>query len=814
MNGNFLDGGEVDVRTVSYDNTDYNNLNETALTNTDSETKETVYIRLSRWFLCAGIFLLPLFFLPWTTSILELNKQLLLLVLAGVTLILWLLHVVVSGQMSWHPNSVDKGIIGMLVAVSFTTIFSVVRFKSLFGLPVSLSDSLVTVLALSIFYFGVVNLFDDRGSRIRTFLGCSLFLVLVFGVLQMLGLSPFRYFDVSIFKFATAKAFNTVGSVNSLGVIAAASLPLFYKSKQTSFIKYFNIVGIFLSLGILVILNWWVLWTIAIAGMATVIALDSLSPAHRSNTKNIKISKFLLPMTVIILAVFLMIINFNINFPKKDLPTEIAPSFNLSVDIAKSIMVKNIAFGNGPENFSLAFDQYGARKLANTTLSGAKFFDSTSQVLNWAVQGGLTMLAALAFVLWLLIRGMFTPKYRNIEILSEDAGVISGAVALIVGMFLYPFNITLMFVSYVVIGLTVVSLWGNEKRLFNVEERATTSLISSLGFIGGLILVLVGSYFGAALYISDTKYAQALSSENREEAMNLLNDAINWNSQDDRYYRISSLVALDFLSVELNKKDENNSDKTAKVQSYLSSAINLAKRATEVSSRESSNWSNLGDVYQKLVGLVDGVDKLAEDSYLKAAELRPGDASFYNKIGSMYLAKSDLSRQLAASGGANAAKFQKEIVSSLIKAEENFKKAIDLSSNFGLAIYNLGAVYDRMGKVREAIGQLEKIAPYNSNQPTLAFELGLLYYRDNQKDKAFSQLQRAVLLSPNFANARWYLGLLYEERQDIPNAIDQMKNILGIDANKDNQIVLTKLDELQRGTKTIPPKKVIDQKPL
>ena len=112
------------------------------------------------------------------------------------------------------------------------------------------------------------------------------------------------------------------------------------------------------------------------------------------------------------------------------------------------------------------------------------------------------------------------------------------------------------------------------------------------------------------------------------------------------------------------------------------------------------------------------------------------------------------------------------------------------------------------------IGQLERIAPYNSNQPTLAFELGLLYYRDNQKEKAFSQLQRAVLLSPDLSNARWYLGLLYEERQDIPNATDQMEKILSLEANKGNQMVLTKLDELRNGKKTIPPKKVLDQKPL
>ena len=45
----------------------------------------------------------------------------------------------------------------------------------------------------------------------------------------------------------------------------------------------------------------------------------------------------------------------------------------------------------------------------------------------------------------------------------------------------------------------------------------------------------------------------------------------------------------------------------------------------------------------------------------------------------------------------------------LSKAENSFKKAIALSNNFGLAIYNLGIVYERQGKVNEAIVQLEAL---------------------------------------------------------------------------------------------------------
>src|SRR3990167_9969339 len=222
MDTNFLDGGEVDIRTVSYDNPDYNNPDEATLIS--REAQETIYSKMNRWFLMAGVFLLPLFFLPWSTSILEFNKQLILLILAGGALILWLLHVVVSGQLSWRTNPLDKGVAAFLLAVSLSTIFSLARFKSLFGLTGSLSDSLVTMIALSIFYFGIVNVFDDKGSKVRMLLGYSLFIALLYGILNIFGVYLVR------FPFAMSKAFNTVGSVNSLGMLAAIALPLFYKS--------------------------------------------------------------------------------------------------------------------------------------------------------------------------------------------------------------------------------------------------------------------------------------------------------------------------------------------------------------------------------------------------------------------------------------------------------------------------------------------------------------------------------------------------------------------------------------------------------
>ncbi len=774
-----------------------------------SRSEETVYLKLCRAIVLVAVFLVPLFFLPWTTSVLEFNKQILLIGLSGAALILWLLHVVVSGRLLWRPNSVDAAVGSVLVASALATLFSMTRFKSLFGLSGSLSESLVVILGLSIFYFACVHSFQDKGKSVKMVMVASLCLAMLYGLLQLFGVHLLGFFE-----FTKSGAFNSVGSVNSLGFLGAAFLPVFYRFRDSGkTYSYVGKVGAFLALVLLVILNWWALWVVAIAGMACLIAMESMASAghgESSNVSKFKISRFIFPMTVIVLGVFLMIVNFNLAALKTDLPIEVAPSFGLSGDVVTGVLKKSPAFGYGPENFSLAFDKFGASSLANTTLSSVKFFDSTSQMMNFAVSGGIVLLVALAFLLWVLASAIIK-RFGKAEY-YEHAGVLSALAALVVGMFLYPFNLTLMFTFYLVTALTALALWGNESRVLNVEERASTSLISSLGFIGGLILVLVGSYFGATIYISDLKYAQALSSGNNE-AVQLLAESINWNGNDDRYYRVASQVALNLLVEELNKQPASE-DRTAKVQNYIVSAINLARRATEISPKEANNWSNLGGVYQSLLGFVDGVEKLAEDAYLRAADFRPGDASYFNQVGSTYLTSADLSRRLAAGGGANGARFQAAVGPALDKAEENFKKATDISNNFGLAIYNLGVVYDRQGKINEAISQLEKIMPFNSNQPGLAFELGLLYYRVGQKDKAFNELQRAVLLSPDFANARWYLALIYEERQNLPLAIEQLEKILSVEANKENIEVADKLKQLKNGQKTIPPKKVTDQKPL
>jgi len=796
-----------------------------------AESGTKVYRTIVRWALMIGVFLVPIFFLPWTTSILELNKSLLVLAVAGTGLIAWLLALVSSGRFAWRPNVFDKGVLAILGATLVATVFSLSRFNSLFGTANNLASSLMMVSAFSIIYFLIVNSVEDEGRTLTNIIATSLSLVLLFGFLQIVGFHIFKYLNllageagISIFKFADSNAFNSVGSMNGLGVLAAVALPLLFQKRQVSsaspersrgraIFRYLNILGAVAAVVILMILNWWVLWTIAIVGMTGWIIFGSIGSNPSEDGQGFSVSRFIVPMTVIVIGVFLMVVNFNLNAVKSKLPTEIAPSFQLSSQITKSVLKESLITGYGPTTFSMAFDKYGASQLVGSTLSDAKFFAGMSEVFNAIVGGGLIMILALLVMIWAIIQGVIRYIRDKQVAHSKNAQYIWATLCAVGAAFLlYPFNTTLMFMAYLVLALAVLTLWGSTARVYDAEHNIAVSLASSLGFIGGLILVLVGAYFGVSAYIADTQYAKALTESDISKVSADLVSAINWNSQSDVYYRTASQAALGLLSQELNKKaDSTDTQQATRIQNYMSSAINLAKKATDLGPRESLNWNNLGIIYQNLLGLVGGVDSLSANAYQKAANLRPGDPSFYNQIGNLYLAESQLLRQ-AASGNKDSAQLIQQAKDALVLAETNFKKAVDMSNNFGLAIYNLGIVYDQQGKLTEAIKQLEKIAPFNSDQPSLLFELSLLYYRNGDKDKAFNTLQQVLVLKPDYSNALWYLALIYEERKDTSNAIIQLQKILAIEANKDNQTVIDKISQLQSGQ--VAPDKGINQKPL
>ena len=143
------------------------------------------------------------------------------------------------------------------------------------------------------------------------------------------------------------------------------------------------------------------------------------------------------------------------------------------------------------------------------------------------------------------------------------------------------------------------------------------------------------------------------------------------------------------------------------------------------------------------------------------------------------------------------------------KAVSNLEKSIGLKNDYAPARFLLVQVYDRQGKLADAIKRAEELVMLNNTDIGALFQLGFLYYKNSQFDDAKLVFERTIQLSPNYSNARYFLGLIYD--REVPadvktladklaakaKAIEQFEKIAEL--NPDNNEVKQILANLKAG---------------
>jgi type IV pilus assembly protein PilF len=97
------------------------------------------------------------------------------------------------------------------------------------------------------------------------------------------------------------------------------------------------------------------------------------------------------------------------------------------------------------------------------------------------------------------------------------------------------------------------------------------------------------------------------------------------------------------------------------------------------------------------------------------------------------------------------------------KAIENFKKAIAMKPDFGLAHYNMGLVYKDNNQREEAIASFRSAIAQVPNLGDAHFQLGVLYFNAGKQEDAKKSFQEVVRIAPKSETARLaqqYLELL------------------------------------------------------
>ena len=726
--------------------------------------------------------------MPGTANVLDFNKQALLLFLVFISLFSWLLRSLTEGKIILNFNLFNAPVLLFLVISAISTFFSAYRYASFWGWPLSISASFLSTLGLFLLYFLIINNFEKKEIfNLLLLLSISSFLTALFGGLQLFGKFIFP------FDFSKITSFNTVGTVNSLGIFLGVLLPLFlilfFITKRV--MKVLFLISVIISLAVLLVINFWVAWIVILAGTMVILVFGI------ARREEFKTSWLTIPMVFLVLSLFFGV--FKIGIPGlPTTPLEISPSQKSSFNIAKEVLKEKPILGSGPGTFVYDYSKFKPKSINQTAFWAVRFSAAASDVLErLAVEGILgfiSFLAILAMFLGLGLKKLFKREKMELYDWLLGLGIFAGWLSIVVSLFLYPLNLSLSFIFWILTACFMV-LMESKMRGWDLKPASMASIGVSFIFIIILILGLGLFFMEGQRYIAEVRYLQGITAWQQgknDEALTYLSSAISHSGgNQDSFWRDLSQIYLLKIQEEL-QKGKTPEETTKVVSPLISNAVNSAKAATDVAPQNVANWSVRGFTYRQMINVLTGADEWAITSYEEAIKLEPTNPYLFTELGRVYSAKNEPE-----------------------KAREQFQKALSFKSDYAPARFQIALIYVGENKIAEAINEMEDAKKQSPNDVGVAFQLGLLYYNDGKISQAKTEFERAVNLNENYSNARYFLGLVYDKEGKKKEAISQFEKIETL--NPENEEVKKILANLKGGKSALegvtPAQPPIEEKP-
>lgn len=763
--------------------------------------------RIQNGCLLLAVFLIPLWFLPSTIDTLELNKQTLLVVLAMVALIAWLGKALLLKRFSVTRSWVHLVVIIFAVGYFLASVLSQDRYLSLVGNFGQMQWSFTTVLALVVFYFLLTNAVRTTAklyNLILVFLGSSALAGLI-GFLQMAGFTPLSW----ISSVTATNAFNTIGTVNSFAIfmtvpiVIGASLMVLGCKDETCVLgtsgtrgsllaKILVIASIVIGTVIAIAVDYWIVWATILFGTLLVVAISAARNRSVGHP-----TRLIVPGALCLISIALLIWSTPL---KLSLPGEVSPSVSHSWQIAKQVLQEHPFFGSGPGTWIYDYSQYRAPGVNLSQFWSIRFERGFSTFFTLIAMAGIVGIA-----LWLILilsavvkSAMHLVRERNDDRWQAYLTVFSGWATIAWIGFFYNYNFAHHFAFWFLLALLVSLVVSDTFQWSGERSKPVWTTILSILFLTVSVGAIAVTWLAGQRLVADAKYSSAVMSfragQPIQKSVDDLNAAVALNRLNDSYYRNLSQAYLIRAGQVIQGNDPN---KGTQANALIIASIDTAKRAADVSPSNVDNWSNLAVIYQAIAPFTRGADEFAIKNYQEALKREPNNPVFYSEIGKIYILRADAFRTLLSSKDEKVrADAEANAKAELDKAAEQLNQAIQVKGDYAAAHYNLGILYERQGRVKDAITKLEQVLSVNNRDVGVGFQLAILYYRNGDKERAQKLLEQILVIDPTYVNARWYLSSLYEESGRIDDAIAQIKALKT--AYPDNATVTDRLTKLQK----------------
>jgi len=769
---------------------------------------------ISRWSLVALAFLAPVFFLPWTSEALEINKQTVIVLLTSVSLVSWLGSMVVARKIAFRAGWFAFLPVLLGVTVIASSALSLAGYQTWVGADAQEYTSAlttVTFIALALYVMCAAGSSSIQRDVLFALLGSAA----VGGLLAFLTMTGWLTLGV--------RGFNTVGTINMLAVFLVTVMflglgawlvsptvngePIFSGRWGTIGRVLVVLVTVF-TLFTLLATDFWVLWTLCIVGVLLLAGFGFLQASEFSQP-----GKFILPFIVLIVSAVFLFLPTPLNL---NLPIIVSPSYGTSFDIAKQTLSASpirLAVGSGPGTFAIDYLQYKPTSLNATVFWNTSFDRAKSHVITT-----LATLGVIGATLWVLMVVVLALKALARLVFERDHEEWRMTYVLFIGWtlialahVLYASNMTLQATFWLLTGLLASQVGGRLLvKDFGTSPRA--GLAASFGFVLLLVVMIGGIFVTGQRYAADLAFAKAVAM-GREGAsvadvITQVEKASGQNPLDSRYARtLSSLYLLSAANTLQQAGAEPTQEQLGMVAADAAKAVNAGVRAAQLEPNVAVNWSSLGRVYREVMPFSQGAEDYAAATFERAVALEPANPIHQTDLGRVHLVVADRARSLkTAEDEAFAKQAADAETTELAAAEAALLKAVELKGDYAPAHYYLAAVYERQNKLEDAAARLYALTTVSPTDVGLGLQLGLMLARLEQYDAARAELERIVGIAPEYSNALWYLSAVYEIQGEDEKALEVAKRVLAL--NPENEAVKQRIATLESGAATPTPEEL------
>ena len=761
------------------------------------------------------IFLLPLFWLPFSFEWIEFNKLYLLFFLGWGGVFLWNLKMIfIDKGIKIRWGKIDWLVLAffLLAVVSFA--FSQDRFLSLFGSYRRFNNGLIALLSFFALYLLVrenIGLQNEKiekvqgketeeGIKIKAVkklkrdtegavgvndifwsLFASAFVVVLWIWVWLLFGPKLTGFFLKVgwvFSPASGTAFSTAVYLALMIVLVLTKFLLLGKGdkeeRRSLLKKIIFSVFLILSISLLIIFDFSPAWIVLGISLIGFIAFSLYRKVFRKD-----VHKLILPIFLILISALFLLLNFRalvgdlglersfiLNYPTENILWQ-SESWRIGTRVAGS-NIKNGISGTGPATFLFDYAKFKSDRILKSPFWQIEFSGSGNNVAET-----LATMGVLGVLVFLLIMGLslfYVVKTK--EDLEKKLFLGTFLLGIAVSQFVFYQNMVLGGLFWLALGLGAGFASVKEKK-YSFRKSPEIGLVFETVTLVLIIALIAGYFYGIKFYLADYNYQKVIREPDLDKKIEIAQRAVRLNPYQVDYQITLSQILIQRLKQELQKPEgAQDQTKIQNLASALSFYLTSIKRLApgNVIARQS-----LANAYRDLIGIAAGKpEDEAIKTYSEAIELEPKNPVLYTERGKIYMAKNEKD-----------------------KAREDFQKAIDLTPYYIDAQIQMTFIEENEGKIQDAIKRLEELArtpPLDLNTDLL-FRLGWLYYNNKEYDKAISVLERTYKLNPFHANALFILGLSYQQKGETKKAIEVLERVAQL--NPDNQTVKDKLKELK-----------------